>query len=50
MVDIENAEILRGDLPTAKKRAVLAFIGASGAGLMRAWHALQAGRLPERFE
>ena len=47
MVDIENGEVLRGGLPPAKKRAVLAWVRLSTGGLMRAWNAVQAG---ERFK
>jgi len=49
MVEIENAGVLRGDLPAAKKQAVIAWVLASTRPLMQAWLDLRAGRLPENI-
>ncbi len=49
MVEIENAGVLRGDLPAGKKQAVLAWVLASTSPLMQAWLDLRAGRLPEKI-
>lgn len=49
MVDIVSGHVLRGDIPPAKKQAVLTWVGKHASELLDAWYALQAGRLPRRF-
>ena len=49
-VRIDPPAVLRGSLPQAKLRAVMAWTLSNRDGLMRAWTAIEAGRKPEKLQ
>jgi len=48
-IDIRSLQVLNGNLPAAKLRAVISWAETRKAALMNAWEAVEAKRLPEKI-